>query len=397
MNAVIDIILLPPAAAALILSLFFALEVTAAFAPPRRVRAELTPLRVAVVIPAHNEEAGVAATIGDARAQLRSGDRVIVVADNCADRTAEVARAAGALVVARNEPARRGKGYALQFGVDALRSDPPDVVCFFDADCRIEAGAVPKISAAAGQSLRPAQSMYVMRAPPGSGPSRAASAFAWLMMNRVRMSGLYRLFDITRLTGSGMAFPWTIAASLPFATGEIVEDLALTIAAAKTGAPPILVRGALTVSTLPASEAGARSQRARWELGSLRLARRASLPLLGRAFVKRDPRLAALALDVAIPPLSIFAASLAVLVSLCALGVAAGALWAPATAAAALVVFVLAVISAWLGFGRGVLPASQLGGGLAYLVGKARIYGKEGRASAKTWTRTARDRPGDAP
>src|SRR5450759_4916089 len=54
--------------------------------------------RVAVIIPAHNESAGLLPTIGDIKAQLRTGDRLLVVADNCVDDTATVAATAGAEV-----------------------------------------------------------------------------------------------------------------------------------------------------------------------------------------------------------------------------------------------------------------------------------------------------------
>ena len=50
-----------------------------------------------------------------------------MVADNCSDDTAEIARTAGVDVVVRHDPERRGKGYALEFGVRQLRLNPPDV------------------------------------------------------------------------------------------------------------------------------------------------------------------------------------------------------------------------------------------------------------------------------
>src|SRR5436853_418709 len=53
----------------------------------------------AVLIPAHNEGAGTLPTIGDVRAQLAPGDRIVVVADNCTDDTAAIAQAAGAEVI----------------------------------------------------------------------------------------------------------------------------------------------------------------------------------------------------------------------------------------------------------------------------------------------------------
>src|SRR5512141_2878442 len=80
------------------------------------------PRRMAIVVPAHDEEAGIAETV----VSLLSVDyppeelQVLVVADNCGDRTADVAREAGARVLVRQDPERRGKGYALRFAFDHI-------------------------------------------------------------------------------------------------------------------------------------------------------------------------------------------------------------------------------------------------------------------------------------
>lgn len=92
---------------------------------------------VTVIVPAHNESTGIVPTIEDIKRQLSEDDHLLVVADNCTDDTATVAAAAGAEVVARNDPEKIGKGYALDWGVRHLSTNPPDFVIFIDADCRI--------------------------------------------------------------------------------------------------------------------------------------------------------------------------------------------------------------------------------------------------------------------
>jgi cellulose synthase/poly-beta-1,6-N-acetylglucosamine synthase-like glycosyltransferase len=392
MAVLLDAALLAIALPALAASAFLALETAAAFLPRRATCAPQRAQRVAVVIPAHDEEAGAALTVNDAKSQLRKEDRLIVVADNCADRTAEIARAAGAEVLVRNEPARRGKGYALQFAIDALRPDPPDVVCFFDADCRIGAGAVDALAAAG--ALRPSQCMYLL-SPEGDRPEEAASAFAFLFMNRIRMSGLDRLFGVTRFTGTGMALPWSVAAELDLASGEIVEDLIMTIDAAKIGAPPRLVPDALVTSRLAARGEGAHAQRARWEHGSLRVAGRAPRLLL-KALARGDAALAALAADIAIPPLGVLAAALVLIVCASALASLAGAGAAAPVALAALLILAGAVFTGWAAFGRETLPPGKLPGLALYLFGKLKVYGRRARETTRVWTRAARG-PGQGP
>ena len=73
--------------------------------------------RTTVLIPAHNEGVGILPTIRDIQAQLGPNDSILVVADNCTDDTAAIVGAAGVEVAVRTDPVRRGKGYALEFGV----------------------------------------------------------------------------------------------------------------------------------------------------------------------------------------------------------------------------------------------------------------------------------------
>jgi len=80
---------------------------------------------LAVLIPAHDEEAQLAATIRSLQDTEYDPDRrrVIVIADNCTDRTAAVARAAGAEVWERSDTLHRGKGHALAWAFARVLED----------------------------------------------------------------------------------------------------------------------------------------------------------------------------------------------------------------------------------------------------------------------------------
>lgn len=393
MTALLTALLAVPALLLLTLAAFYALEIIGAFLPLRTAPAGAAgPLTV--IIPAHNESDGIEPTLDDAKHQLRASDRLLVVADNCDDDTAEVAMRAGAAVLIRNDPARRGKGYALQFALDALKEKPPALVIFIDADCRLEEGALARLAGAAMASGRPSQGLYLLRAGEDAPASRKAAEFAWLLMNRVRMSGLFTLFDVCRLTGSGMAIPWAIAETLDLASGEIVEDLALGLSLTEAGAPPLFCAEARIHSEFPPTEESAVTQHARWEHGSLRLAARAAPGLLMRAAARGDIRLAAAALDLAIPPLSVFGALTGVMLLVSALASVAGAS-APLTLSAwAFFLLLGATAAAWVRFGRAALPASDFGAFADYLLQKVKIYGARARASTKAWTRTGREEEG---
>ncbi|MGE0408449.1 MAG: glycosyltransferase [Amphiplicatus sp.] len=388
MIALLEALVAIPAFLLAVLAGFFVLEVAGALLPARRAPSA-APGPIAVIVPAHNEAAVIASTLRDIKAQLRAVDRLIVVADNCEDETAAVAMRAGASCLIRDEPALRGKGYAMQFALDSLKDNAPAVVVLIDADCRLGEGALLRIAGAAAAADRPAQGLYLMRA--GGIESRAVAEFAWIVLNRVRMRGLSTLFDVCRLTGAGMALPWRIAAELDLASGEIVEDLALTAALVAKGEAPVSVPEALIESDFPSTDEGAIKQRARWEFGSLRLAARRAFPMLADAIGEADIRRAAMALDLAIPPLTLFAGAIGAVFLVSLLLLAAGADLPYRLSALALLLFAGGVLVSWLVDGRKALPPSSLGALFGYAAEKAAVYGKKARASTQSWTRTERD------
>ena len=347
--------------------------------------------RLAVLIPAHDEGANLLPTLRSAAAQLAPGDRLLVVADNCTDDTAAVARANGAEVVERADPDRRGKGYALAFGRDALRADPPAVVVVLDADCTLGPDALLRLAARAATG-RPAQAAYRMVAPAGAGPGRQVAAFAFLVKNVVRPLGLKRLGQPCLLTGTGMAFPWAVFAVAPLATGHIVEDMGLAIDLAVAGRPPVFVPEAAVWGEFPADDAAAATQRRRWEHGHLGIIRAGVPRLLAAAVRRRRVGLLALALEVGVPPLSALALA-SILAPLALLGwVAVGggtgpATWLAASGGAA----ALALGASWWQFGRTVLPARTLAHIPAQVFGKIPLYSSFVTRPERKWVRTSRD------
>ena len=101
------------------------------------------------IVPVHDEEQSLPATLASlAAARFEPQPEILVVADNCSDRTAEVAAAHGATVLVRDDPDRRGKGFALELAVATLaaRAQPPDAVVFVDADTTVSRNLFEAIS-----------------------------------------------------------------------------------------------------------------------------------------------------------------------------------------------------------------------------------------------------------
>ncbi len=348
--------------------------------------------RTAILVPAHDEAAGIAATIGALKAQLRPLDRLLVVADNCTDATARVARDSGAEVAVRKNASKRGKGYALAFGVDQLRADPPAVVVVVDADCIPEADCIGRLVARCVESGRPVQALYLMRSLPAAGVGSRTGEFAWVVKNQVRPRGSHRLGLPCQLMGTGMAFPWALIESAPLAGAHLVEDLQLGVDLALRGAAPLFLDSALVTSYFPSGDKALRSQRTRWEHGHLAVLSKEAPKLLWHALRSRRLDLAALALDLSVPPL----ASLALLWAAFLLAAGTSALMGGQAlplqmALAATGCLVGALVLAWWGHGRKIISAVELVSVPLYALRKLPLYAGFLRRRQTEWVRTERD------
>jgi cellulose synthase/poly-beta-1,6-N-acetylglucosamine synthase-like glycosyltransferase len=348
--------------------------------------------RTTVLIPAHDEGSGILPTLADVRAQLGPHDNVLVVADNCTDDTATIVEAEGVEVAIRVDPTRRGKGYALEFGVRHLVINPPDVVVILDADCRLGEDALRQLSACAMRKGCPAQSLYLMLAPKNARSSKGANLFAWRVKNWIRPLGL-RLFGLpTQLFGTGMAFPFRLLLERDLGNSRLAEDTALGIALAESGHSPYFVSEAKVFSHFPVSQQGGVQQRLRWEKGHIDNI----LELVPAALVKslRDGNLglAALAIDMAIPPLSLLVLAAVSCEIFAGVSVALGASSTALTISSLnILLLVIGTMLAWTAVGRDVLPFRELLRLPLHAIGKLSLYHSiaSGRA-ASAWVRTDR-------
>ena len=348
--------------------------------------------RVAVLLPAHNESTGILPTLADITVQIRAGDRLLVVADNCTDDTAAVAAAAGAEVVDRNEPERKGKGYALAWGLRHLGADPPEIVIIIDADCRVAEGVFDRLAAACAATHRPVQALDLMTAPNGSSINVKVAEFAWRVKNWVRPLGLRALGLPCQLMGTGMALPWDVISSAHLASGSIVEDLKLGLDLTLAGNPPIFCPFPGVSSDFPLTVEGTQRQRLRWEQGQIKAIVTMVPRLFFLAIVRADLNLLALALDAAVPPLSLLAMLVMVMLAVAAtatlLGISSAAIF---VSSASCVGLISGVFLAWLKYGRDILPRGSILLIFLYACRKIPLYSKILSRNSE-WTRTDRGR-----
>ena len=369
-------------------------ECVSAVLPSRRSPRELFTERptIAVLVPAHDEATGISSTLKTLLPQLIEHDRLVVVADNCSDETASVAQACGATVIERNDAEKRGKGYALDFGLDFLASDPPDVVVVVDADCLVAEGAIEKISWLAAASLRPVQAKYLLEQPANPNPATAVSSLAFTVKNLVRPVGLDQLGLPCLLTGTGMAFPWSVIQQISLASGNIVEDMQLALDLLIAGYPTVFCAEANVVGSLPQDRKAAVGQRTRWEHGHLQTLFK-QVPRLFKASIEQKRfDLLAIALDLCIPPLSLLVILWCLVTLVSSIAALTVQIYIPLLLLVIEGVIVLAtIVAAWAKFARHQLPLSTLLSIPLYIFSKVPLYITFLIKPQTKWVRTERD------
>lgn len=334
-----------------------ALECLAACLPSERHRFRMVRVpQTVVLVPAHDEEDCLPAALRSIEPELAEGDRVLVVAHNCTDRTAMVARALGATVVEVRDDGTGGKPAALKAGLRALDPDPPEVVVIVDADCRVGKGAIRALAMAAAESGGPVQGDYRFASSAGD-DFGSLSSLAILVKNVVRPLGLTRLGLSCLLNGAGSAYPFEPLRHAPHGEGSIAEDYQLAIDLARRGYPTRFVPEARVYTVLPEQRDTALRQRRRWEHGHLALVRTAPALLL-RGLCSLDRHVFFLGVDLLVPPLAflVLAWGLSALLALAALLV--DGYRAPA----------------WIVLAAGMLFSGGLGAALARFAGRPTLF-----------------------
>lgn len=400
----LGIILLPIA----LLSIFFALEVMVAALFWSRQReggdgmgadelfASQADYPLVVLVPAHDEEAVLGATLNSIKAQLGPKDQILVVADNCTDTSAHIAKAAGARVCERAHDTKRGKGYALDYGINQLRDCPPKGVVIIDADCALDDGALDILRTKLLATGRPVQGLYLIEYPNGTELSRfeKLSQFALRVKNHVRAYGLSRLGLPVQLSGSGMAFPWSVISEMPLATGHLAEDVYFGLLLAEKNQGAGFAPQAVIRSHFPSDDQSETVQRRRWVHGHMQII----LQLVPRILVQNILRLkgqaAGLALDAAILPLTSFV----VVGGVVALGFIIGAalsmsVWAQVWAGvfgSSLLLLLWGLCLAWWLVGRDLIGAKDIFGIGNYMCRRIGVTIKGLLRPEQKWIRTKR-------
>lgn len=351
-----------------------------------------TSYSACILMPAHNEVRILADTLDQLLPVLNDRVRLLVVADNCDDQTADVARMRSVAVVERQDATLRGKGFALAFGRERLRqSPPPDCVIILDADCKTDKSSLDALIETSVRRGLAVQASYTFESDMSAPPRVQISNFAVWLKNVVRQKGTQKLGGGAVLTGTGMAFPWAIFDTLPLATNSIVEDLELAVELTRNGTAPVFLESA-QVTSVAASEEATLAQRARWEHGFLSIAQSFSLPTLVKGVKSHNLPLILLGLHLLVPPLALLM-SVAVTI---AIVLVVTAIWTkiflPAVLVSGLACLVFcSVFLAWLNGGHRWLSGRSMLLAPLYVLWKLPIYLRFMIGRRSEWVRTDRN------
>jgi cellulose synthase/poly-beta-1,6-N-acetylglucosamine synthase-like glycosyltransferase len=240
------------------------------------------PIRLAVIIPAHNEEALIGTCVESLRLSAAGFQtRIVTVAHNCSDRTADRAAKAGAEVVTHNNPQATGKGSALACGFDYVASQGVDAALVVDADSTVSSNLIGLVGEAFANGAEAVQCRYELESS-SKRPATRLTALAFRGFNVVRPIGRNRLGLSAGILGNGFAVRQEVMTQNPYNSLSVVEDLEYHIRLVLSGAKVQFLNDAKVWSGMPPSKRGEVTQRSRWEGGRANAAATWLGPLLGQ-------------------------------------------------------------------------------------------------------------------
>ena len=245
----------------------------------------------ALLVVAHNEEA----VIGEMVKSLfklhypKEAFDVYVIADNCTDATAEVARNAGAYVYERTNATLKGKGHALEWMFDKIfKMDKKyDSISIFDADNLVSQNYLTEMNKELNKGYDVVQGSVDSKNPFDSWVTCAYSVSFW-MISRLFQNARYNLGITCQLSGTGFVISTELLKEMGWGATCLTEDMEFTAKLALTGRKVGWAHKAVVYDEKPLTFMQSWHQRIRWMQGHSDVASRFAKKLFIKAFKDKD-------------------------------------------------------------------------------------------------------------
>ncbi len=236
------------------------------------------------ILPAHNEEK----VIGNLIDSLKNQDYpkelldIYVIADNCTDNTAKIAKEAGAIVLERNEedPNKKTKGAALQWFLNKKIAEDADYDAFFvfDADNIVDVNFTKAMNKKLCQGEEVVQGYRDIKNPTDSWVSAGYAIFYWTM-NRFYHLARYNLGLSPLINGTGFMVKFDIVKPTGWNTKTLTEDIEFSLKRIITGKRLGWATDAIVYDEQPVGFKQSWSQRSRWTVGHIQCLKEYTKPL----------------------------------------------------------------------------------------------------------------------
>ncbi len=356
---------------------------------PRRKLVEKVDenFRLAVVVPAHNEASNIETCLQNLIKFADEKTAIIVIADNCTDETASVAEKTGARVLVRNNPAERGKGYALDFAFNELLPENFDAYLVIDADTIVAPNLFDESRRAFISGADAIQCRYTVANADSSVRTRLMNV-ALLAFNVLRPRGRAFFGISCGILGNGFGLRAETLHAVPYKARSVVEDLEYHLDLIRKDFKVSFIDAASVYGEMPASGKGVKTQRSRWEGGRLRMIWEFA-PKLFSEVLRGRFRLIEPLLELLLLPLAFHVALLFVALAQFSFALQSAALLSLAVAA----LHILAAIAVG---GGGLKDLAALFAAPFYILWKLTLLKSlvKSARSDNEWVRTARVNPG---
>lgn len=259
-----------------------------------------------IVIPAHNEEKVIAKTLYSLFGLVYPKNlyQLVVVADNCTDNTARIARKLGAKVLERTHKYKRGKGFALRWAFDQILDweENYEGIIVLDSDSLISGNYLEVMNYYLEKGSKVIQSSDLVLPQPGVWSSESIR-IGFLLYNYVKPMGRKLLGFDMGLRGNGMCFSPEVLRKHPWQAWSLTEDVEYGLSLLLEGYNIDFAPEATLWAQMPVKAKNAESQRTRWEMGRYPIIKKYVPKLVKSFFKKRSFRFLDTFVDLITPPL----------------------------------------------------------------------------------------------